>query len=132
MALGARLILLAEDTTPIRNILEYSLRRAGYLVECVSDGEAADRVLQQTGFELVITDFMMPKLTGVQLIRRMRQRGDTTPVLLISGTVGAAALSAARRYGAVEVLEKPFKLRDVKEKVDRMLLFSGPGGHRAV
>ncbi|MBI2932649.1 MAG: response regulator [Planctomycetes bacterium] len=132
MTLEARRVLVVEDAARIREILEFFLRRLGYIVECAPDGEVAAEMLRERGYDLVVTDFMMPKLTGVQLIKRMRESGDTTPVLLISGTVAAAALAAARRFGAVEVLAKPFAKDELIEKVEMLLAFQhGPGGDRA-
>lgn len=132
MALEARRILVAEDAPQIRDILEFFLRRVGFIVESAADGEAASHMLEQRGYDLVVTDFMMPKLSGVQLIKRMRDRGDTTPVLLLSGTVRAAALAAARRYGAVEVMEKPFEKEDLVRRVEMLVSFQhGSGGDRA-
>lgn len=132
MTLEARRVLVAEDAPRIREILDYFLRRVGYIVESVADGETASLRLRECGYDLVVTDFMMPRLTGVQLIKRMRERGDTTPVLLISGTVTSAALAAARKYGAVDVLEKPFQREELVGKVEMLLAFQhGPGGDLA-
>ncbi len=132
MALEARRILVAEDVPHIREILGVFLSRTGYIVESAPDGEAAARMLEERGYDLVVSDFMMPKLTGVQLIKLMRERGDHTPVLLLSGTVREAALQAARKYGAVDVLEKPFQRDELVRRVERLVTFqSGSGGDRA-
>lgn len=132
MTLEARRILIAEDTPRIRAILEFFLRRTGFIVDSAADGESAMHMLGERTYDLVVTDFMMPKLTGVQLIEHMRERGDTTPVLLISGTVRAAALMAARRFGAVEVMEKPFEKEELIRKVEMLVAFQhGPGHDRA-
>ncbi len=132
MTLEARRILVAEDAPQIREIIEFFLRRLGFIVESAPDGEAAANLLAERGYDLVVTDFMMPKLSGVQLVKTMRERGDTTPVLLLSGTVKAAALAAARKYGAVEVMTKPFQKDELIRTVEMLVSFQhGPGGDRA-
>jgi DNA-binding response OmpR family regulator len=128
MALEARRVLVVEDVPHIREIVTVFLRRTGYLVESAEDGHTASMMLIDRGYDLVVTDFMMPRLTGVQLIKWMRDRNDTTPVLLMSGTVPEAALAAARKYGAVEVMEKPFERDDLVERVERLITFQRSGG----
>ncbi len=133
MTLEARRILVAEDSPQIRDIIEFFLRRNGFIVECATDGEMASRMLNERGYDLLVTDFMMPGLSGVQLVKAMRERGDTTPVLLLSGTVKAVALAAARKFGGVEVMEKPFNRDELVEKVEMLVTFHpGPGGDRAI
>lgn len=129
--LQTRKILVVEDEARIREILEFMLRRAGYVVHGESDGKAALERLLSESYDLVVTDFVMPHLSGVQLIKALRARGSSLPFLLLSATVTASALHAARRYGAVEVLEKPFSMADLRAKVEELLAFQGETGGRA-
>jgi DNA-binding response OmpR family regulator len=131
MTLQRRKVLVVEDEHRIREILEFLLRRAGFVVEGVGDGQAALDRLEIEPFDLVVTDFVMPRVPGIGVIRRLRARGNTTPVLLLSATVTAAALNAARRYGAVEVLAKPFSIDEFRERVEALLAFQGSNGGRA-
>jgi DNA-binding response OmpR family regulator len=121
--LQSRKVLVVEDEPRIREVLEFFLRRAGFVVHGESNGQAAlDRLLAER-YDLVVTDFVMPGLSGVQIIKALRARGSSLPVLLLSATVTKSALHAARRYGAVEVLEKPFSMVDLRAKVEELLIF---------
>jgi len=84
-------ILIVEDDPTLADGLTRSLQRADYAVDCVHDGEHADHVLAAQSYDLVILDLGLPKLDGFEVIRRVRRRGATVPVLVLTAHLLIAA-----------------------------------------
>ncbi|MEJ1239277.1 response regulator [Chryseolinea sp. T2] len=117
-------ILIADDSASIRELVEMTLRSAGYDVLKSSDGEHAIQHLDGTPIDLVITDLNMPKVCGIELLREIRSRADyaTVPVLLLTTESQAAKKEEAKAAGATGWIVKPFvpeKLLSVVHKVIR-------------
>ena len=80
-------ILVADDDPTIRRCSAEALMQAGYSVDAVGDGEAAWEALNARSYDLLVTDYMMPKLSGVELCRKLRAARMALPVILMSGTL---------------------------------------------
>lgn len=78
-------VLLVDDAAEIRDIVSAMLKRTGYIVEVAEDGEAGWEALNRGTFDLVITDQVMPRPTGIELLRRIRKKDRRLPVIVISG-----------------------------------------------
>ncbi len=78
-------ILITEDDNSLAEALQFSLSQAGYAVDWVANGAAADEALKGDVFGLVILDLGLPKLDGFEVLRRLRRRNASTPVLILSG-----------------------------------------------
>ncbi len=116
------IILIAEDEEPIAAILAAVIEDLGYRPLIAADGRHALELARTTWPALVITDLMMPRLTGADLIAALHTEATSTgrtpvPVILIT----AAGLQHARSAGADAVLSKPFDLGDLEELVIRLL-----------
>jgi len=122
-AARSRRIFVVDDDACVRQVMALVLRRAGYSVECADDGESAWEALATETFALLITDHEMPRLCGLDLIRRIRVAAIPLPAILISGNFpwSAPDLPALLPPGAA--LPKPF-LRD--ELLKRVRLFLDP------
>ncbi|WP_201207340.1 response regulator [Pseudomonas sp. S37] len=112
-------ILIVDDEYLIADILAMALEDEGYLVEKASDGEKALEALKEKRVQLVITDYMMPKLNGQELALAMRkdQALEDLPVILMSGaqaSQGCPALFAA-------IFNKPFNMDEMIAKVRQLL-----------
>jgi len=112
-------ILIVDDEYLIADILAMALEDEGYLVEKASDGEKALEALKEKRVQLVITDYMMPKLNGQELALAMRedQALEDLPVILMSGaqaSQGCPALFAA-------IFSKPFNMDEMIAKVRQLL-----------
>ena len=81
-------ILLAEDDRIIADGLSRSLRKAGYAVDCAYTGIDADTALMTNVYDLVILDLGLPKLPGLDVLRRLRARKSSTPVLILTALDG--------------------------------------------
>jgi len=103
-------ILLVEDEDPVRSITRRTLERLGYEVVEAADGHAALARLNGEGddFDLLLTDVVMPGMSGPQLLRKLRERRPNVPVIFMSGYLGHQDLDAALRNPETPVLQKPF------------------------
>jgi EAL domain-containing protein (putative c-di-GMP-specific phosphodiesterase class I) len=117
---GAR-ILVVDDEPDMRHLMSRVLQSAGYDVRCASDGEAALQLLDTDSVDLVVTDLAMPRADGLTVLRRIRERNDELPVLLIAGEPTTDSAIRAVRYRATEYLTKPFEPETLLDAVRRAL-----------
>ncbi|MBJ9663845.1 response regulator [Burkholderia gladioli] len=106
-------LLLVEDDDLIGSGLEISLRQAGYEVDWLPDGIAAQAALATAGYALVVLDLGLPGKSGSALLRMLRARGDTIPVLVITARGTVADRVRGLDEGADDYLAKPFDLSEV-------------------
>jgi len=119
--------LITEDDTALAEALQFSLVQAGYAVDRVANGAAADEALKEDIFELLILDLGLPKLDGFEVLRRLRRRNASMPVLILSGREKPEEKVAGLDLGADDYLVKPFSLSELQARV-RALLRRGQGG----
>jgi two-component system, OmpR family, response regulator len=124
-------ILIAEDDPALAEALAFSLERAGYAVDRVFTGLAADATLKDGVFSLLILDLGLPGLDGLEVLRRLRRRDSTTPVLILSGRERPEEKVQGLDLGADDYLVKPFSLEELQARV-RALLRRGRGEARPV
>ena len=104
---------VAEDDEGLRSVLERGLRRNGYTVDATADGEQALRHLQTYEYEVVIVDWRMPKISGLEVIQRLRRQGSAVPVLMLTARDEAADRVAGLDEGADDYLVKPFDFSEL-------------------
>jgi len=114
-------ILYAEDDAGLRNVLACLLRRSGYRVQTAEDGEAAWEALRAASYDLLITDNEMPRLPGLELVKRLRSVGQTLPVIFASGSIDAGEADCAVRLRVAATLRKPFSPQELLETVEEVL-----------
>lgn len=120
-------LLLVDDEAPILDSLGSFLKRAGFEVAVARDGEAALARIAQTQPEVVVTDVMMPKLDGRGLLRRLREEGDWTPVILLTRVGEASERAMALEEGADDYLNKPFDPYELVARIRAVLRRVQPG-----
>ncbi len=110
-------VLIVDDELNIRRVLAAMLKREGYEVTTASDGEQALAVLQKTPVEVVVTDLVMPRLNGLELLQRVAVQFPDIPVIMITahGTVDSAV--AALKAGAFDYVTKPFEQEELKKVI---------------
>ena len=120
-ALGT--ILLVEDENLVRVTTERALSGAGHRVLSASDGQAAlaQWEANHADIDLLVTDTMMPKITGIELARRLRQDREKMPILLISGYTGDESLNEFKDDQNFVFLAKPFRTAALLDSVDQLL-----------
>jgi DNA-binding response OmpR family regulator len=110
-------ILLAEDDTSLRSVLERGLREHGYIVDAVTDGQVALRYLQAYDYDVAVLDWRMPQQSGLEVLSTARQRGDRTPVLMLTARDTASDRVAGLNAGADDYLVKPFDFGELVARI---------------
>ncbi|GAA0078812.1 hypothetical protein UT300005_31910 [Clostridium sp. CTA-5] len=110
-------ILIVDDEKNIRISIEKCLLKEEYDVECASDGEEALQKIKTKNYDLILMDFQMPKKTGLQILKEIREEGILTKVIIMTayGTVDIAVDSM--KFGAVDFISKPFTTKKIKELI---------------
>ncbi|HJQ82942.1 MAG TPA: sigma-54 dependent transcriptional regulator, partial [Candidatus Binatia bacterium] len=118
---SAARILVVDDEARMAEVVAAALRRAGHECETCADGAGALAALEERGADVVVTDWRMPEMDGVELLRRLHARRPNLPVILLTahGTVPAAV--AAMREGAFDYVTKPFDNEALRASVARAL-----------
>ncbi|MFT3867171.1 MAG: response regulator [Nibricoccus sp.] len=101
-------ILVVDDDDAVRNVLASVLRRASYTVDCASDGEEAWRLLTTGDYDGMVTDNEMPRMSGLELVRRLRALPSNLPVILISGRMPGSEEELEELISPGMALDKPF------------------------
>src|SRR5437870_5723800 len=102
-------ILVVEDDPALRAGLQTLLERAGHRAAVTGDGIEADDRLANDSFDLVVLDIGLPRMDGLTVLRRMRQRGQSTPALILSARDQIADRVRGLDLGADDYLNKPFE-----------------------
>lgn len=120
-------VFLVEDDAELRDTLQFAFRNAGHGVDVVGDGETAASVLMADTYDLIVLDIGLPRMNGIELLRWLRERGDWTPVLILTAKDGVDHRVTGLDSGADDYLTKPFELKELEARV-RALLRRAEGG----
>jgi two-component system response regulator QseB len=124
-------ILLIEDDAMVGQAIEEGLRRAGFAVDWVADGIGGDASLAHHAYDLAVVDLGLPGRDGLDVLRRLRQRGQNLPVLVVTARDALPDRMAGFDAGADDLLLKPFDLEELVVRV-RALLRRAAGTLQAV
>ena len=114
-------VLVAEDDRSVRESLVRALRLEGYDVEAVSDGEQALAMFDTVGPAVVVLDIMMPNVDGLTVCRRLRARGVTTPILMLTARHEVSDRVSGLDAGADDYVVKPFALDELSARLRALL-----------
>jgi two-component system, OmpR family, response regulator len=120
-------ILIAEDDGLIADGLTRSLRESGYAVDCVRNGVEADSALTTTEFDLLILDLGLPKMNGIEVLKRLRGRSREMPVLILTALDGVQDRVRGLDLGADDYLAKPFSLQELEARIRALTRRGQPG-----
>src|SRR4051812_7576978 len=112
-ASGPARILIVDDDRAQRSLLETFLHGQGYLTHSAASGEAALQLLLEEKFSMMISDVRMPGMSGLEMLRRVRQKHPDLPVLLVTAFADIRSAVTAMRDGAVNYLAKPIDLDEL-------------------
>jgi len=124
-------ILLAEDDSLLSEGLSQSLRQAGYAVDCMFKGSDADTALTTMNYDILILDLGLPKMSGLEVLRRLRARGNNMPVLILTAADSVEQRVQGLDAGADDYMAKPFDLKELEARV-RALARRGTGGGASI
>lgn len=132
MGESRRRILYVDDDALLRELGEQVLIRQGYDVDTVEDGAEAWNALHDHDYQLLITDNQMPGLTGLELIRKVRQEHMSLPVILVSAALGTVSAGELAQLETEATLAKPFTaeelisaIREAMRPTDSKRTFAG-------
>ena len=120
-------LLVVDDDPDVRNSLERALRCAGYAVTTAVHGADALDSLARSPVDLIVLDVMMPMVDGFDACRRLRARGDSTPILVLTARDAVDDRVTGLAAGADDYLVKPFALRELLARVQALLRRSRTG-----
>jgi CheY-like chemotaxis protein len=117
------LVMVADDDEDVRELVAFRLRRAGCEVATASDGEEALNIARESSPALAVLDVMMPKLSGIEVTRALREDDGTRgiAIILLSASVDDAEIEIGFEAGADEYIRKPFRARELAETVEALL-----------
>ncbi len=110
-------IVLVEDNERLAQGVENSLRDQGYAVDWLADGREADSHLAQEGGDIVVVDVNLPGLSGFDVVRALRMRGDTTPVIMLTARSDLEDRVSGLDVGADDYLVKPFEMAELLARI---------------
>ena len=122
-ALNKKTILVADDESHILNVVSLKLRNAGYRVLTARDGQEALELAQQEHPDLIITDYHMPALSGLELCRRLKQdpATESIPAIMLTARGYHLEPSDTKESGIRRMLSKPFSPRHLLQTVNEVL-----------
>src|SRR6187399_2347534 len=121
--MSERTILVADDESHILHVVSLKLKNAGYRVLTARDGQEALEIAQQEKPDLLITDYHMPQLSGIELCHKLKQDPATSMIPAIMLTARGYSLEPGdtERSGILEMLSKPFSPRQLLTTVEKVL-----------
>ena len=114
-------ILIAEDDRELRQLFEHVLEKNGYAVKGVSNGQEALQALDETYYDLIISDIMMPVMDGYELVQSLRQAGHSIPVLMITAKGGFDDMRQGFLSGSDDYMVKPVNVNEMVLRVGALM-----------
>jgi CheY-like chemotaxis protein len=111
-------ILIADDEKVVRVLLSEALKPHGYKIDVAEDGVKAIKCIDRNTYDLVITDYKMPKMDGLELTQQIRSKYPSIPILIVTGNGPVHELLES---GATACITKPFNILELKNMVKIIL-----------
>ncbi len=112
-------VMVVDDEENIREVLSNYLDSLGYAVETANDGQDALEKFEVGGYDLIISDLLMPTVDGLELLRKVREKDKDVIFLMITGYPSIETAVEAIKKGAYDYITKPFHMEDVKLRIER-------------
>lgn len=114
-------ILIAEDDSELRQLFHHVLTKNGYTVTGVSNGEEVIQAMENNYYDLIISDIMMPKMDGYELVRTLRESGATIPVMMITAKDAFDDMRLGFLSGSDDYMVKPVNINEMVLRVGALL-----------
>ena len=118
-------VLVVEDEALLSRQLANALGEAGYVVDCADDGEKADFMGQTEGYDAVVLDLGLPKIDGLTLLRRWREKGLSIPVVVLTARGAWHEKVQGMDGGADDYVSKPFRMEELLARLRALIRRSG-------
>jgi two-component system response regulator MprA len=125
-------VLVVDDEPAVRQALDRALRFEGFQTELAEDGQAALLAHAQRAADAIVLDVAMPRLDGLEVCRRLRSAGDSTPILLLTARAAVDERVAGLDAGADDYLVKPFALEELLARIRALLRRAAPTGENEI
>jgi two-component system phosphate regulon response regulator PhoB len=121
-------ILIVEDEEPLTLLLRYNLEAAGYAVDCAARGDEAELKLRETTPDLILLDWMLPGLSGIEICRRLRARPGTAklPIIMLTARGEESERIRGLGTGADDYVVKPFSVPELLARIAALLRRASP------
>ena len=120
--MGTGKILVVDDEAALRSLLADMCVMKGFRVDSAKDGAEGLKYVEDARYDLVIVDYEMPVMNGIEFVRRVREKGNPLPIIGVSALeVGDAFMNA----GATSFLQKPFRFEEIEQKIWEIIGFGG-------
>jgi len=113
-------LLVVEDDRTVGQYIKRGLEEVQYIVEWVADGGEALELIALTAYDLIILDLRLPGMTGLEVLRRLRDRGHTMPVLVLTAQDSVEFKVDALRAGADDYVTKPFAFEELLARIEAL------------
>jgi DNA-binding response OmpR family regulator len=113
-------VLLVDDDRSLNQLSEKLLSERGYQVDVALDGLSALEKLSTHSYDVAVLDNFMPKLTGIELLKEMRERNDSTKVIMVTAVNERQLTDESLRLGAVTILPKPFDFENLIVSINQV------------
>jgi DNA-binding NtrC family response regulator len=114
-------VLVADDDRTCRDSIQRVLEREGYLVEAASDVDSALAAIHARPFDLIVCDYRMPGKNGIDLLSELKRSHSHVPVLMIPAYADAATEERAMELGALELMRKPIRRKDLLDRAAKVV-----------
>ncbi len=125
VALPAIRILIVDDERAILDYMQTLLERDGYQVKTLSDPTQVEEEVRHGGYHLIVLDLMMPKLDGIEVLKRIRKVDSDIAVVIFTGYPNLETAVASMKLDAVDYIKKPFNVDEFREVLNRVMRKKG-------
>lgn len=123
-------ILVVDDESSIVTLLQYTLENAGYEVDVALDGKTAYQMIKSEKYDFIVLDVMLPQMSGMDVCRRVRQKGIQIPILMLTARADEYDKIIGLELGADDYMTKPFSPNEVLARIKAILRRSSVSNYR--
>ena len=113
--------LIVEDYVPLQKSVSKAIREMGWAVDVAADGEEGQWFVDNHAYDVILLDLMLPKVAGLEILRQLRGRGNSTPVLILTAKDAVEDRTKGLDLGADDYLVKPFSLAELEALLRALL-----------
>ncbi|MBP1657375.1 MAG: Response regulator [Bacteroidetes bacterium] len=114
-------VLVVDDEEALRSVLSNELINEGYDVQTASDGDDAMAEIDKTPFDLVLLDIKMPRVSGFEVLKHIKEHAGGTKVVMLTGFADLKNAIESKKLGADDFVSKPYDLVDLLTTIERVL-----------